>query len=101
MQKYSRHTRNQKSQYVPTQSRFFNSIFEEDTPEPLIQENSSKKPAQNSESGFSHQLYTFNVLQADGIPGDDILESPALVRTGSEAYAYGLQNPNPANDEKI
>ena len=41
------------------------------------------------------------MLQADGIPGDDILESPALVRTGSEAYAYGLQNPNPANDEKI
>ena len=35
------------------------------------------------------------------MPGDDIVESPALVRTGSEAYAHSIQNPNPANDAKI
>ena len=63
-------------------------------------EDQSKKQNKNSESGFSHQLYTFNVLQADS-PADDLAESPALIRTGSEAYAHNIQNPNPANDEKI
>ena len=43
----------------------------------------------------------FDVLQADGIGEDECLESPALIRTGSEAHAHNAQKANPATDEKI
>ena len=56
----------------------------------LSNEDSSKKPNKNSESGFSHQLYTFNVLQADGTPDDEPLESPAIMRQESEAHAHNI-----------
>lgn len=43
----------------------------------------------------------FDVLQAEGIHADEELESPAIVRTGSEAFAHNAQKANPATDEKI
>ena len=85
-----KHGRHQSSAYIPAQSRFFKDIFEE--PEFAQVENTK-----DSASGFSHQLFPFELLKADGI-NEEELESPMIPRTGSEAFA---QKANPEKDEKI
>ena len=83
------------------QSRFFKDIFAEPTLDELKNEN-PKAVNQNSESGFSHSLYMpFDVLQAQGIAEDEMLESPLIFRTSSDAMAHNEQKKNPATDEKI
>ena len=75
--------RHHPSHYVPAQSRFFKDIFEE--PDYGQVENADNK---NSASGFSHQLFPFELLKAEGINDDELLESPLIPRTSSDAFGH-------------
>ena len=55
----------------------------------------------NSASGFSQRLFPFELLAAEGINEEELLESPLIYRTPSECLAHNTQKANPENDEKI